>query len=171
MNLMWCTVKPKHETLTKGKTMKPELLHVCPNCKNTSIGMQLKIIQEPVIMFGNIIGYNTVASLVCESCGYMESHKIEYIRSLPKQPFQCSACKQMIPEDRHPKNLFPAAASDNHNDLCPACFWKTRLEILIDAINNDHAFMETHGILKAFDVAQSKLNAMKNQLKAYHDRR
>ena len=96
--------------------MKPEILHVCPNCKYTSIGMQRELLQEPVIMF-------------------------------------------------------PAASSDNHNDLCPACFWKTRLEILIDAINNDHAFKETHGILKAFDVAQSQLNAMKNQLKAYHDRR
>ena len=150
--------------------MKPELLHICPNCKDSLNGMQHKIIQEPVVLFGHIVGYNTISSLVCDSCGYTESHKIEYIRSLPQQPFQCSICKQMTPEERHPKNLFPALPADEKTNLCPACFWRTRLEILIDGINNDHAFMETHGILKAFEVAQAKLNAMKNQLKAYHDR-
>ena len=150
--------------------MKPELRHVCPNCKDTLKGMQHKIIQEPVIMFGNIVGYNTISSLVCDACGYTESHKIEYIRSLPKQPFQCLRCKQMTPADRHPKILFPELSSEELDDMCPACFWRTKLEILTDAINNDHAFMETHGILRAFEVAQAKLNAMKNQLKAYHDR-
>ena len=96
--------------------MKPELRHVCPNCKDTL------------------------------------------------------TCKQMTPEDIHPRNLFPDLSSDTPNDMCPACFWRTKLEILIEGINNDHAFMETHGILRAFEVAQAKLNAMKNQLKAYHDR-